>query len=275
MTIRLFPKFYLLAKIALIKNFFKRNKFRKKLIRSGIIFLCVGTSPCLASDTTWIAPTSNNDIEDPSNWSLITSENQFSVAQNFTAGGALNFQVSNMGVDSSVGAGNDSVALVNTCQVSFLVGCSIGNDATLTVTNQGTYSGENSTNPNTVGFVGNEQLLFDSTLTVGSGLNLEVNNSGISNTAGSDNMIGTVDSQLYLSAAANLGNTCSISVNNEGINQGTGLSSFVGSIGNVQAIFSEILTSGSQSTFAVSNNGNNSGDINNNVANIAGSQLLF
>lgn len=200
---------------------------------------------------------------------------QFVVAEDFIAGDGLNFHVKNSATDSSVGFGSDGVASLQQ-QVTFGASCSVGDNGTFTISNQGSYTGENSTDSNRVAPIFGSQVACASSFTAGNGLNFGIENIGNCNTTGNTNYVAPLsNSQLLFSSDVDLGDNCSFSIKNQGTNQGPGIFSTVACLNNTQAVFSDTVTSGSQLSITVSNNGINSGDINNCVANISGSQLSF
>jgi autotransporter-associated beta strand protein len=180
------------------------------------------------------------------------NDEQLFVANTFQAGDRFSLTVTNTGTDTSTGHGGHQVAVINSNsgttgnQVHFGQSGTLGNQANISVSNSGTYSGTNTTGGPNVG-----------------GMNLG------QFAAGDNTAIGTF--------AFNAGNQFSLNVSNSGINSGQGLGNdAVGTISTNQASFFSPCTLGNNATMTVANTGNFSGQSTAsfvNVGSAGGNQL--
>ena len=134
----------------------------------------------------------------------------------FIAGDNLTLTASNTGIDTSstsfnnfIGA-NKGIGTVGSDQVFFYSVATIGNNATITVTNSGESSstGEN----NSVGYVNGTQLSFGEGCEIGNNATITITNTGESST---ENLVGFVnDYQMYVGGPFIAGTNLVVKVTN-------------------------------------------------------------
>lgn len=203
------------------------------------------------------------------------NQDQFHVSGVFIAGDDFNLDVSNEGVSSCISAGVDEVGTVNLgLQTCFNQECTLGDNAKITISNKGTYTGNSTTNTYT-GYIFDDQACFEGLLTAGKNFNLEIVNEGIADTIGNDNLVGFSIGQLDLDQGCVLGDDAVITIANKGTNSiTTGTNNLVGFVGGNQAYINGF-TSGKNLEFLVSNSANDMGNPCNNVGYVIGSQIVF
>lgn len=204
-----------------------------------------------------------------------SAESQLFAGCKFNAGDNFSLVAHNSGLDSCQGMGSDFVGtLIN--QVQIFDDCTLGDNANIEVTNQGTYSGSNASNANQVGTIADLQVNFSRVLTTGDNFHLKIGNLGDCNTIGDNNDVGFLgNSQLQLIDGCNLGNNAKISILNSGVNAGTGINNDVGYINGSQVVIGLDFVAGSDTQISVLNSALNAGDGNNNVGYVNGSQIVF
>ncbi len=139
----------------------------------------------------------------------------------FNAGDDFTFNVSNTGIDSAIGIGDDAVGDVSTDQVTFYAPSSVGNNAAFTLSNSGNYSGHSSTSFVNVGSAGGSQLHYISTFQAGDNFTLTVTNSGTnSGTGAGDNFVGDLigGEQASFNQGLVVGSNANITLSNTGSN---------------------------------------------------------
>lgn len=206
----------------------------------------------------------------------------------FNAGTQFTLNVSNTGTDSAHGLGGDAVGDISTTQVTFFTPSTLGNNATMTITNSGNFSGQSTSSFVNVGSVGGNQLGCFSTFQAGENFNLNITNSGTNTGSGiGSNFIGDIitGQQAGFNNGLTVGNNANITISNSGTNSAsTSNNNQTGSLMGygkqlfVQQPFQagdnlliEITNTGlDQSTNA---NGNFVGFINNNTVDNSASQL--
>lgn len=203
------------------------------------------------------------------------NQDQFHVSGTFIAGDGFNLDVSNEGVSSSVSSGVDEVGTVSLgLQSCFSQQCMLGDNASITVTNKGTYTGNSSTNTHT-GYIFDNQACFEDLLTAGKNFNFVISNEGIADTIGNGNFVGVSTTQLDLNQGCVLGDDAFISITNKGTNSNsTGTNNLVGYVNGNQALVNGF-TAGNNLRFSVDNTANNTGNASNSVGYITGSQIVF
>ncbi len=223
------------------------------------------------------------------------NQGQFTVGEstsvgsyNFNAGDQFSLTISNSGNDSANGVGGDAVGVVSTNQVAFFTPCSLGNQAQITISNEGHYSGSASTTYVNVGSIGSHQLKAASTFEAGDDFTLQITNSGNNEGSGVGNFyIGDVinGQQADFEDGLTIGNNGSITITNTGSNSGsTTNNNQVGSMTayGVQLLVKEGFHAGDNLQLTIANSGfdnspvgggNFVGFINNNTADFSASQL--
>jgi autotransporter-associated beta strand protein len=203
------------------------------------------------------------------------AQDQFRVLGTFTAGDDFNLDVSNEGNSSSLSTGVDQVgAVTQGLQVCFAQECTLGDNALITISNNGTYTGNATVNSYT-GYVFDDQACFEGLLTAGNNFNLSISNEGIADTVGHENFVGAVTSQLDLEQGCTLGDNATILITNKGtFSNSSGVINLVGYVDGNQATVNG-LTAGQNLQFSVTNTANNTGNVNNSVGIVNGSQVYF
>lgn len=225
--------------------------------------------------------TSNNQVG-----SLMGYGKQLWLKESFQVGDNLILAITNSGFDDSTGAGGNFVGFLNNntvdqsgSQFHLNAGGAIGNLASISITNAGTYQGNNTGGPNAIGVLAGQQFLSISTFQVGNDFSLAVSNSGTDNAFGQSNhTIGLVGSggQVNLAAQCTLGNNASIVLTNKGTNHDTtGTSNTIGYVNGSQMQVGGTFNAGANLNISAYNTGANDGDTSNIVGHVNGSQLFF
>lgn len=139
----------------------------------------------------------------------------------FNAGDAFSLTACNTGIDNSTGKGANAVGNVSTDQITFYTPCFLEDNATITLSNSGTFGGNASTLFVTVGSVGSSQLNCQSNFQTGDNFTLNVSNSGThsGSGAGSD-FIGNLitGQQVHFNNGLVIGNDARITILNNALN---------------------------------------------------------
>ena len=136
----------------------------------------------------------------------------------FSVGNNLTIKAFNSGEQSGPNGGSNNVGLVPGNQVTFYGAFQCGDDATVTLSNQGTDSSPASLNQ--VGFIDGNQLLMYTTATFGKNCNVNVNNEA-NNTGGSNNVGAVAGSQMFFTDLLTMDDGTSISATNSGTVDGS------------------------------------------------------
>ena len=216
--------------------------------------------------------------------SLMGYGKQLFVKEQFQAGDNLQLNITNTGFDNSTGSGGNFTGFINNdtvdnsaSQLHLNAGGSVGNLASITISNKGTYQGNN-TGSNATGALAGPQFYSVSDFHAEDNLNLTASNMGIDHASGqNNNSIGSANgTQIEFGGACDLGNNASIDLLNSGINNdATGTYNTIGYIGGSQLMADGNFTAGTNLTLNASNSGTNAGDSSNIVGHISGSQLFF
>jgi autotransporter-associated beta strand protein len=200
-------------------------------------------------------------------------------------GNDFSLEITNSGFDDSTGSGGNFVGFMNNntvdnsgSQIHLAEGGTIGDRATISLSNTGTYQGSNTTAGNLIGTIAGQQLYSVSDFQAGNDFALTVSNSGIDNASGqNNNSIGTVGrAQVQVDGTCTLGTNASIVASNSGTNSDTtGTFNNIGVINGSQLIFNGNFTAEKNLNISASNTAMNAGDPNNFVGQITGSQLVF
>jgi autotransporter-associated beta strand protein len=210
----------------------------------------------------------------------LLAKNQFQVGNDFL------LNITNSGFDDSTGAGGNFVGFMNNntvdnsaSQLHLAAGGTVGDRASITLSNTGTYQGTNTASGNIVGALSGKQLYSVHNFQAGDNFELTVSNSGIDNAScQNSNNAGIVNgSQVEFGDACMLGNNASIVLSNSGTNNDTiGTLNNIGIIGGSQMVVDGNFTAGTNLNISANNtitNGSNSN--NNNVGSVSGSQIFF
>lgn len=209
----------------------------------------------------------------------LLAQGQFQIGDNFL------LEITNSGFDDSTGAGGNFVGFMNNntvdnsaSQFHLTNGGTLGERASITLSNTGTYQGSNTASGNLVGVLSGQQLYSVSDFQAGNDFVLNVSNSGIDNTSGQDNnSVGTIgSSQVEFGGACVLGNNASIVLSNSGTNHDTtGNFNNIAVVNGTQMLVDGNFTAGTNLNLSVSNTSINEGSSNNFVGYLTGPQLTF
>ena len=174
--------------------------------------------------------------------------------------------VANTGLYNGAGYGANSIGYINNlAQVVSDALFTVGNNATIAVSNHGVNSGSVTNSSNYVALVSNYQASFSGGVRAGDYLVLSVTNSGedscVSSGSGAngDNVGYMYYAQLQSGSSFGAGDHASITVSNTGINSSNIPSVFVGYVGDSQFYTgSNSFTAGDYLTLRVANSGNDS-----------------
>jgi len=203
----------------------------------------------------------NNNTGSASNIA-VCAEGQFICPSDFQAGNSLNLSVTNTGIDTSTGTGSNQIGGGASNEVEFAGNFTVGDNATITTSNSGTYSGTNSTSGNSVGFQNALQFYTVGAFQAGDSLNFTITNEGTDSSVGyGGNNIGAFPSngQLEIDATATVGNNATIYISNTGTFTGSNntASNAVGYIGNPQSSIQGDFNAGDFFSMTATNTGVN------------------
>lgn len=230
-----------------------------------------------------------------SNSSTTTSNNQVGsfmgygkqlLAKNlFQIGDDFSLEITNSGFDDSTGPGGNFVGFMNNntvdnsaSQFHLANGGTVGDRASITLSNTGTYQGTNTTSANSIATLAGQQLYSVSDFHAANDFVLTVSNSGTTHASGqNNNSIGTVGgSQVAFDGACVIGNKAAISLSNNGTNNdATGTFNNIGVINGSQLAANGNFIAGINLNLSASNTSINGGDPNNFVGYVSASQLIF
>lgn len=249
--------------------------FQNSLIIGNNASITISNSGSNSSNTT-----NNNQVG-----SLMGYGKQLLAKSQFQIGDDFVLEITNSGFDDSVGSGGNFVGFINNntvdhsaSQLHLANGGTIGNSASIAISNTGTYQGINTASANSIGTLAGQQFYSVSDFHAADDFALTVSNSGIDNTSGQDNnSIGTVgSSQVQFGGACVLGHNASIFLSNRGTNNDTtGNFNNIGVVNGAQMLVNGNFTAGTALDITANNVIANQGGPNNFVGHINGSQLVF
>ncbi len=225
---------------------------------AGIGNQAVFSSPLIAGDSLLISVTNtgtDTSVGPGGNSTGIVGSSQVEIDGEFTVGNNASITVSNSGINSSSGQ-NSSTGVISADQ--FVCGpFSAGNNLTITLTNNGVNTGPNNS---AIGFVENDLLHFGDTFTALDNATISVTNSG-SNSQGSGTIVGSSVRFLFeADGTFTAGDQFNFTVSNSGVDTSSGTSNVVGSMTNgYEAYFASDVNLGNNATIAVSNSGSYTG----------------
>lgn len=220
-----------------------------------------------------------------------TSNNVLNIIQNqFTANSPFfiqsdgNLILTNHGTDSSIGLGNNQTSFLNSSQTQ-MNNTFIGADSvTISISNIGTFSGNNSVINNNIAYVQGFQFYNADQFQVGDNLNFTVENSGTNIGTGVGNHVGAVTSaQSHFDNNVIIGDNGSFLISNYGLNANGALSNFTGYLIDQQLYVNNQFEAGDNFNMTISNIGQDEsvgagGGITANIdsfSGITGSQAVF
>lgn len=186
------------------------------------------------------------------------SSNLHSNGAFFIANGG-SITASNVGNDSTNGTGNNGTANTGASQLRFDQSFTAEDNVAVSVSNSGTFSGNNSTQGDAVAIVNGSQFLSSGAFQVGNHFNCEVQNTGNDSSLGIGlSNIGQVNApQMLLQSTATVGNNCTMTVSNTGINssQTTNFPDFIGYLNDQQFFVGDTFQANDNFSLTVSNTG--------------------
>jgi|GEM_PF-1925310 autotransporter-associated beta strand protein len=203
----------------------------------------------------------------------------------FQIGDDFFLEITNSGFDDSIGPGGNFVGFMNNntadnsaSQVHLANGGIVGDLASITLSNTGTYQGSNTTSANLIGVFAGQQLYSVSDFHAGNNFTLTVSNAGTDNAEEqNNNSVGTVgSSQVQFDGVCVIGNNASISLTNNGTNNDpTGIFNNIGVINGSQLLVNGNFTAGTILNISANNKVINENDPSNFVGYLSASQLVF
>ena len=190
--------------------------------------------------------------------SIASLNNQIVFHEAFIAAAAFSLDVSNTGTSSASSVvGNDGVGSLNGSQVSFNASAAMGNDATITIQQQGTCSNQNTTYGDAIGASPTgSQLSVTGAFSAGNNFSLSLENSGIRTglvaSFGSDSIAACFSQSSFGNSCA-LGNNATIAIENSGQNSSSSLGgNTIGYVG-AQMTVQDAFTAMNDLTMTISN----------------------
>lgn len=249
--------------------------FQNSLVIGNNASLTISNSGSNSSHTT-----NNNQVG-----SLMGYGKQLLVEELFQTGDNLLLEITNSGFDDSSGSGGNFVAFLNNntvdnsaSQFHLNAGGIVGNSASITLSNTGTYQGSNTSSDNLIGILSGQQFYSVSDFHAGNDFGLTASNTGITHASGqNNNTIGKVgNSQVEFGGVCVIGNDASIVLLNSGTNNdATGGFNAVGVINGSQMLVDGNFTAGRSLNIIASNTRINTGIPVNFIGYLMGSQLFF
>lgn len=249
--------------------------FQNGLIIGNNASITISNSGSNSSNTT-----TNNQVG-----SLMGYGKQLAAHDLFQIGNDFFLEITNTGFDDSTGSGGNFVGFINNnsvdhsaSQLHLADGGTVGDRASITLSNAGTYQGSNTTAANAIATLAGQQLYSVSDFHAENDFGLTVSNSGISYASGqSNNSIGTIgSSQVEFGGTCVLGNNASIVLSNSGTdNDTTGTFNNIGVVNGAQMLVNGNFTAGTALDISANNAIINEGNPNNFVGYLSDSQLTF
>lgn len=249
--------------------------FKNSLIIGNNASITISNSGSNSSNTT-----SNNQVGSLMGYGKqLLAKNQFRIGDDFL------LEITNSGFDDSTGPGGNFVGFMNNNTVDSSAsqfhlddGGTVGDRASITLSNAGTYQGSNTTSANSIATLAGQQFYSVRDFFAGNNFALTVSNSGTDNASGqNNNSIGTVgSSQVQIDGACVIGNKASIALSNSGTNNDpTGTFNNIGVINGSQLAVNGNFISGINLNLSASNTSINEGSLDNFVGCVSASQLAF
>lgn len=232
----------------------------------------VGDSAAITVQNTGTASGNNTDL---SIYAGGMNLDQLEFGGEFQAADDLDITVSNSGTSSETGVGGDGIGTVSFNQLHFS-SATMGDNATIALTNSGNYSGSNSVNFNYAGVLGRHQLFASANVQAGDGFYLQVQNTGRhSGTGVGGSLIGSVDNQARFDGSLTVGDNAMISLTNSGTNSSANTLNKVGYVNVNQLRVSGAFAAGKNLNLSIRNTAANTGNADNFAGYVSGSQAVF
>lgn len=253
----------------------QQTTFQDSVVIGNNASITISNSGSNSSNTT-----NNNQVG-----SLMGYGKQLLARDQVLIGNGFHLEITNTGFDDSTGSGGNFVGFMNNntvdnsaSQLHLANGGTLGESASITISNTGTYEGSNTTSGNIIATLAGQQMYSVSDFQTESGFVLNVSNSGIDNTLGQDNNnMGVINSsQVEFGGACILGNNASIVLSNSGTNNdSTGNFNQIGVVNGTQMLVDGNFTAGTALDLSANNTIPFENNSNNSVGLITGSQLIF
>lgn len=215
---------------------------------------------------------------------LLNYGKQLLLKDQFLVGDDFFLTITNSGFDDSTGLGGNFTGFINNntldgsaSQIHLIEGGSLGDRASITLSNTGTYQGSNTALPNSIGVLAQQQLYSVNDFHAGNNFVLTVSNSGVNLASGqTNNTMGAVGgSQIQFGGACVIGDNAFIGLSNSGTNNdSTGTSNYVGIVNGSQMLVDGDFTVGTAFNLTANNTMVNEGDSTNLVGSVI-SQIIF
>ncbi len=215
---------------------------------------------------------------------------QLLVKQGLQAGDNFTLVVTNAGSDTSTGNGGNLVGFINNnvadfhaAQFHLADGANIGNNASITISNEGVSQGDN-VGSNAICTFGGPQFASMAAFQAGDQFNMDVSSQGINNGSGQSNNgiavigggIGAGTSQIDFQNNCTVGKEASFIISNNGINHDVlGTNNSVGYVSNAQMNVVGDFSAGADLNITINNSATNAGDVSNLVGYVNHNQLSF
>lgn len=163
-----------------------------------------------------------SQLSDSSAVTLNNMDNQFFVIGPFSMLNGGSLTLTNTGNDNSHGTGTNQISCINAYQAQLSNTNAIEDNVTISISNSGNYSGQNTLSGNNIGLVSYDQYYNTDTFFASDALDFSVTNSGVnSGTSEGASFIGSVGaSQINFGSTSGLGTSNKITISNYGENSG-------------------------------------------------------
>ena len=215
---------------------------------------------------------------------------QYYNADAFVAGDALDFSVTNNGVNSGTSEGGSNIGVVGSSQINFANTCSLGESNAIIISNYGVNSGNSGTNGSNILNIGQlyeHQLYVGAQFVAGDHLSLVTTNIGIDSGSGqgqtyvgSITTTGSDGDQVRFNDSCSVGKSSTFLTQNSGTctgSKGGGAVTSVGQVSSNQMVFTGQFQAGDFLNLSITNSGMDSSySINSNgIGTVSSTQLLF
>ena len=194
-------------------------------------------------------------------------------------------EITNNGFNNAVNRGGNYAGFMNNntvdqtgSQVHMTLGASLGDRASIEISNTGGYAGVNTAVGNLISVLSGQQFYSVQNFEAGDDFSLRVSNTGVDNASlQNDNSIATlVNAQVQVDGRCTLGNNALIVVTNSGTNNDEGgTANNIGLITGSQVIVNGVFSAGEDLNLSATNQMINRGGVSNVVGEVTGSQISF
>lgn len=205
------------------------------------------------------------------------NSHQMAFIGEFQADDFLNLSITNNGTDSSHSNDANSTSAVSGDQLKFGSSAIIQNNATITVSNHGNFSGNSEIITNYVCPLGGPQFEVVGSFEAQNSFSLQIENIGEDTGSGAgSNLIGSAgEQQAYFQGSCTLGDDANIVISNTGTNSNESSSNRTGYVNLSQLQVSDAFSAGTNLNLSITNSATNTGNASNFVGYVGVSQALF